>query len=81
MIGAADISVSRISIFSRKVQTVNVGVNAIPITVIWGCRAAKAGGAGKDNFRLYVPRAHPGTRFPDAELPFGLADIIRQNTV
>jgi hypothetical protein len=63
MVGAAGISVSRISIFSRKVQTVNVGANAVPITVIWGCRAAKAGGAGKDDFRLFVPRAHPGDTF------------------
>jgi hypothetical protein len=77
-LGPRDIGISQISIFSRKVQTVNVGANAVPINLGMYSRAAKAGGAGKDTFRLFVPRAHPGTRFPDAELPFCL---IRQNTV
>jgi hypothetical protein len=47
--------------------------------LIWGY-----GTDVEQQWRLFVPREHPDctrARFLDAELPFCLADIIRQNTV
>jgi hypothetical protein len=60
-----------------------VGANAVRITVIWGCRTAKAGGAGavEDNIRLFVPREHPGHVFRTLSFLFASLTSFRQNTL
>jgi hypothetical protein len=84
MVGAAgyQCTLSQLSIFSRKVQTVTEMWVLMRSQLIWGC-GTDVEQQDKDNFRLFVPREHRDctrARFLDAELPFCLADIIRQNT-